>query len=324
MPLLSNRNSSEPDSPEEILRRAVGIVAPGARTVAPSGGQTGLFNTCANPECRSGWLQMWRKRTAPIFEGAWTCGEECMSARMRGAVKREMQGRSKSWAANGSDERPLYRHRIPLGLLMMEQGWITVAQLRGALESQRKHGTGRLGSWLMKQEGVSEELVTRALGLQWSCPVLHVAGRAAHMPAQMAPLMPRLFVDAFGALPLRLAAGKILYLGFESRLDPVLALAAERMLGIKVECGVVAASEFTPAHERMLRTTYPEAELVEAASVDAAVRVLTRSVERVKPAWSKLVRVHDFLWLRMGRAGTPGDLPENASVEDAICSIGGQ
>ncbi len=64
--------------------------------------------------------------------------------------------------------------------------------------------------------------------------------------------MPRLFVDAFGALPLRVAAGKLLYLGFEDRLDPVLALAIERMTGLRVESGLVQGSLFRLAHARML------------------------------------------------------------------------
>ena len=55
---------------------------------------------------------------------------------------------------------------------MLEQGWITAGQLRQALEAQRAAGAGRLGHWLVRQQGVSEQLVTRALGLQWSCPVL--------------------------------------------------------------------------------------------------------------------------------------------------------
>ena len=77
----------------------------------------------------------------------------------------------------------------------------------------------------MRQQGVSEQLVTRALSLQWSCPVLPLE---FHDPEALAPLLPRLFIDAFGALPLRMAAGKLLYLGFEERLDAVLALALER------------------------------------------------------------------------------------------------
>ena len=48
------------------------------------------------------------------------------------------------------------------------------------------------------------------------------------------------------------AAGKIVYLGFEDRLDPVLALAVERMTGLRVESGLVQESLFRPAHARML------------------------------------------------------------------------
>jgi hypothetical protein len=49
-----------------------------------------------------------------------------------------------------------HRHRIPLGLVMLEQGWITSGQLRQALDAQRGAGAGRLGQWLAHQQGVSE------------------------------------------------------------------------------------------------------------------------------------------------------------------------
>ena len=99
------------------------------------------------------------------------------------------------------------------------------------MTSQRTAGVGRLGHWLVQQQGVNEKLVTRALGLQWSCPVLAME---YHDAEALTPLVPRLFIDAFGALPLRVAAGKLLYLGFEDRLDPVLARAIERMTGLRV------------------------------------------------------------------------------------------
>jgi hypothetical protein len=76
--------------------------------------------------------------------------------------------------------------------------------------------------------------------------------------------VPRLFVDAFGALPLRVAAGRLLYLGFEDRLDPVVALAVERMSGLRVESGLVQESLFGPAHARMLSAKFPAVELIEA------------------------------------------------------------
>jgi len=143
-----------------------------------------------------------------------------------GRMHRGARGRCGAPRARGTGRaQESYRHRIPLGLVMLEQGWITSSQLRQALEAQKVAGAGRLGHWLVRRQGVSEQLVVRALSLQWSCPVLPLE---FHDAEALTALVPRLFVDAFGALPLRVAAGKLLYLGFEDRLDPVVALAVER------------------------------------------------------------------------------------------------
>jgi hypothetical protein len=270
-----------------------------------------LFETCANPGCHSGWLHLWRSRSAPVFEGGWTCSAECTAAQIEAAVHRELDGR-------GSAQQS-HHHRIPLGLVMLEQGWITAGQLRQSLDAQKAAGSGRLGHWLVCQQGVSEQLVTRALGLQWSCPVLPLE---FHDAEALTPLMPRLFVDAFGALPLRVAAGKLLYLGFEDRLDPVLALGIERMTKLRVESGLVQGSLFRPAHTRMLNAKFPSVELIEASSEPALVHVLTKSIEKIKPIESQLVRVHDCLWFRMWQCKQNGPIPELASVQDMICSIG--
>jgi hypothetical protein len=310
MPLLDRLGKTNPDSAEEILRRVMEREAPGARTVAPGGSKrSGWLETCANPQCRTGWIQLWRKRSVPVFEGGWSCSPGCTEARVRAAVARETKGRMAASTA--------HRHRIPLGLLMLEQGWITEDQLKGAVASQKQHG-GRLGGWLVRLQGVSEDLVTRALGLQWSCPVLAVG---THDPAETAPLVPRLFVDAFGAVPMRWGLGRVLYLGFEDRLDPVLALAVERMTGLRVECGVVPDSEFAQAQERVLRAKYPPVELVEASSEETLARALTRAIERSQPAEARLVRVHDFLWLRITRKA--GAQPSLETVEDVIGTIVG-
>jgi hypothetical protein len=284
--------------------------APAAAKTTPAG--RGFLESCANPACSSGWLQIWRGRSAPVFEGGWNCSPACTEQRVQTAVSRELDGR------RSIIEK--HRHRIPLGLLMLEQGWITAAQLRGALEGQRVNRAGRLGHWLMAKEGVSEQLVTRALGLQWSCPVLPLE---FHDPDALSALVPRLFIDAFGALPLRVAAGKLLYLGFEDRLDQALALALERMSGLRVESGLVQGSHFRPAHTRMLEAKFPPIELLEAASEPALVRALTRSIERVKPVASRMVHVHDCLWLRMWRKPQTAPVAEISSIQDLICTIAG-
>ncbi len=313
MPLLSRRSQgierTDPLGPDRFQKGSgrpdVGQGEGGAHPLGR------LIDTCANPTCRTGWLHLWRSHSAPIFEGGWTCSPECTAARIHSAVRRELDGRRSTGES--------HRHRIPLGLLMLEQGWITQSQLRLALDAQKSAATGRLGYWLIQQRAVSEEAVTRALGLQWSCPVLPLD---FHDAAGLAPAMPRLFLDAYGVLPIRIAAERVLYLGFEESLDAVLALAVERMTGLRVESGVVKGSLFLPAHARMLVAQFPAVELVEAVSEAAAAYALAKSVERTRPIASQLVRVHDCLWLRMWTRPQNGPLPETGCVQDLICSIG--
>jgi hypothetical protein len=271
-----------------------------------------VFSTCANPSCHSGWLRLWRSRSAPVFEGGWCCSEACTHVVVGMALEREMDGRG-SAAEN-------HRPRLPLGLVMLERGWITHHQLRGALEAQKLAGGGRLGHWLAAKQGVSAALVTRALGLQWSCPVLPLE---FHDLEGLTPLVPRLFIDAFGALPLRVAASSILYLGFEDRLDPALALAVERITGLRVESGVVEEPRFRSAHARMLKARFPAVELIEAASEPALAHAIARALERVQPVEARLARVHDCLWLRMWLRPPTSALPERESVYDLIGSADG-
>ena len=319
MPILTRKPAgpSQPAAREAFFenrwpaKASLAGVWPNRQGRGLKGSRLGLFETCANPGCGSGWLHLWRSRSAPVFEGGWNCSAACTAARVEAAVRRELDGRSSAQQSR--------RHRIPLGLMMLEQGWITSGQLRQSLDAQKVAGAGRLGHWLVRQQGISEQLVTRALGLQWSCPVLPTE---FHDAEALAVLLPRLFVDAFGVLPLRVAAGKLLYLGFEDRLDPVLALAIERMTGLRVESGLVQGSLFRPAHTRLLSSRFPSVELIEAGSAPALAHGLSQSIERARPVESRLVRVHDCLWLRMGLRPQSGPLPAAASVQDLICSIG--
>lgn len=269
-----------------------------------------IFSTCANPRCNGGWFNVWRSRTVPMFEGGWCCSPECTETQIAWALTREREMLGHSEEAR--------RHRIPLGLVMLEQGWITSAQLRGALAAQRAAGAGRIGYWLVHGQGVSEQMVTRALGLQSACPMLGLEG---HEPESMAVFLPRLFLDAFGTLPIRSVAGKLLYLGFDTRPDPVLALAVERMTGLRVESGLVPDSLFRPAHARMLAATFPGVELIEAVSERVLAHELARRVERMRPVNCRLVRLHDCFWMRMLRRQPRGPTPCADDVQDLICSL---
>jgi hypothetical protein len=237
------------------------------------------------------------------------CSPECTRARLRTAVRREVHG----WAQNVEP----YRHRIPLGLLMLEQGWITSQQLRKAIQAQRHAGKLRLGEWFVKQDVCTEALVSRALGLQWGCPVLSLGGLTTSHD-----LMPRLFVEAFGALPLKDASGRVAYLGFEQSVDTALAFSVERMAGKRVDSGIVQSSAHFEGMGRIRIETFPEAQVAEAASECAAAHLLAKSIERAQPADSRLVRVHDWLWLRMILKRQPGGMLDRASVRDVVCRVG--
>jgi len=276
---------------------------------ALNGLQSEIFSRCANPNCRTGWLRLLRHRTTPVFEGGWCCSAGCTAAQVEVALSRELDARG------GGCE--VHRHRIPLGLAMMEQGWITPAELRSALAAQKAAGAGKLGHWLMRQGSASEEQVTRALGLQWSCPVLAMEFTTSE---GLTALVPRLFIDAFGALPLRVAAGKLLYLGFEDRPDASLALAVGHITGLRVESGLVAESQFRPAQERLLKARFPSVELIEAATGIALTTALTRAIENAQPVEARLARVHDCIWLRLWLRKQHGSAPDPGSIRDVIAS----
>jgi len=315
MPLLSRSAQVSQEALAELTVRGADQTDRASRVSSSRGGApvglaNGIFSTCANPRCGAGWLRLWRRRETPVFEGGWCCSSECMAARVAGALSREMDGRGSPCEG--------HRHRIPLGLVLLEQGWITNRDLRTALQLQRDAGTGRLGRWLVETQSASEENVTRALGLQWGCPVLALE---FHHPEGLTALVPRLFVDAFRALPLRVAAGKILYLGFEDHLDAALALALARMTGLDVIGGVVQESAFRPAHSRLLEARFPAAELIEAQTEPALALAFAKAVERARPVESRLVRVHDCFWMRMWLKPERGPLPESESIRDLIGSL---
>lgn len=273
---------------------------------------------CSNAECARGWTKPWRNRRRPIFEGQWGCSGRCVLAMVQAAVRRELGD------GGGFAVAAPHRHRVPLGLVMLAQGWITHPQLQRALTAQRERGTGRIGSWLISECGLDGEQITRGLSMQWGCPVLTTE---AFSPEAMAMVMPRVFVDKFGLLPLRIAGSRILYLGFADRLDASAAFAIEQMTKLKVESGVVEDVQFESARNRLLACEGVELKLEAAEGKDAIAARITAILEQKQPVASRLVRLHQYYWLRIwlesGAIGKVGSLPATGEdVMDHIFTIG--
>jgi hypothetical protein len=272
---------------------------------------------CGAPGCNGGWTRPWKNRTRPIFEEEWGCGGRCLQNIVRAAVRRE------TGDATALEMEAPHRHRVPLGLVLLAQGWITHPQLQTALEAQRNSGHGRIGDWLAQSCGLDEERITRGLGMQWSCPIL---AREGFAPAAMALVMPRRFVTEFGLLPLRVAGSSLLYMAFENRMDAAAALAVEQMSGLKVESGLLGATEFAEVRAGLLAAKSVPVETSLQRDADALTTSIVKILENRQPIASRMVRVHGLYWLRLwlesGAIGRSGTLPESTEdVEDYLFLI---
>jgi len=275
---------------------------------------------CGSADCSGGWTMPWRSRRRPIFENQWGCSGRCVLTMVRAALRREA-----AHGAMAETSAPHY-HRVPLGLLMLSQGWITAPQLRRALEAQRQNGTGRIGEWLIAECGLEAEQITRGLSMQWNCPVLSVEGFS---PEAMALVMPEVFVERFGLMPLRIAGSRILYLAFEDHLDASASLAIERMTGLTVESGILNEVQFRAARSRLLECGHVETKLEGVSDADTLAGRITAILEQKQPVASRLIRLHHFYWLRLwlenGAVVKLGRFPVNGEdMLDYVFTVGPQ
>jgi hypothetical protein len=222
------------------------------------------------------------------------------------------------------DDGTEHRHRVPLGLVLLSQGWVTHPQLQHALAVQKRAGKGRIGSWLIAECGVKEEHIKRGLGMQWNCPVLSVEG---FDPEPMALLAPRVLIERLGMLPLRVVKDRM-YLAFEDRLDASAALAMQRMSGIKVESGLADGLELKWARQRLFHSEFIDARFDQVGNIDSLTRRMALALVKLQPRAAQLVRVHQFYWLRMwletGSMSTrDGGVPtKREDVVDRVYSLG--
>ncbi len=277
---------------------------------------------CANADCASRWRKPWKNRRRAIFEDNWCCTTRCLETVVRKALRRE-RGDASSATFAAQHEEP-HRHRIPLGLVMLSQGTISQAQLRKALDAQRAAGTGRIGQWLIKECGIAKAQIVKALAMQWSCPVLPMDG---FEPTAMALTMPRLFIEEFGLLPLRVAGGQILYLAFKDRLNAAVTYAMEQMSGLRVENGLIDEVDFDAARTRVLESKFVTAGQEFVSDTDTLATKIAGILEQTQPVGSRLVRVHHHYWLRTwlesGAYSGTGRLPATGEdTTDILFTLG--
>lgn len=308
---LSNKAATSPDTDTYKPSEQSWDEASGVRAPADAANRR-----CGSPGCTSGWMKPWKSRRRPVFEREWACSPRCMESIVRTAVLRLTGSEGRT------DEEP-HRHRVPLGLVLLAQGWITHPQLQAALTAQREAGEGKIGDWLTRHCGLPEERITRGLGVQWNCPVLTLEGFS---PRAMALVMPKRFVMEFGLVPIRVAGSSILYLAFQDRLEPAVALSVEMMSELKVESGLLTGTQLASAKARLLGAESVPVRMHTVRDADDLSTAVARLIEGRQPVSSRLVRIQHYFWLRMclesGAQSGIGALPTDVEdTEDHIFAI---
>jgi hypothetical protein len=131
-------------------------------------------------------------------------------------------------------------------------------------------------------------------------------------------------------VPLRVVSERLLYVGFEDRLDASAGLAIERTSGLKVESGLVDGTQLAVARRRLLECEFVEATTEHVADESALAAKIAQELSTVQPRASKLVRLHGFYWLRMwlesgALRGPGGNVPATSEdMLDRIYTIGHQ
>ena len=265
---------------------------------------------CSAPECNV-QPRFWKRSARPVFEGQWSCSSTCRETLVSDAVRR--------WADVAAEQNMsrTHRHRIPLGLLLLERDLVTQAQLRKALEAQRAAGHGRIGYWLQTECGVSATVVARGLAAQWNRPVLSAHGLVS---ATMAHVMPAPLRARFGLAPLRVAGKRFLYVGFNDGISPSVVQLLERMSGIRVETGVMTDEDFAVASSELDRRQAPVLHEKSVATIAEMRQCISQALMKEQPVASRLVAAHGSWWLRLwlerGAFGAHGFLP--ATGDDVV------
>jgi hypothetical protein len=201
---------------------------------------------CAAPDC------VHRARLWPPFllqirgidlDGRWFCTTACLQTHLLAQIRGLLAGSVR--------DRPR-RHRLPLGLLLVNQGAISQQQLREALQSQtlaqgEKSQGEKLGRVLCQMGVVAPAEITAALAHQWGCPVYPLNPQSPVWGCQ--DLLPLALLESARAVPVYVSPdGRTLHLAFGERLDHTTLYAVEQMLG----CHAIACAADEAAVSKVL------------------------------------------------------------------------
>ena len=185
---------------------------------------------------------------------------------------------------------------MPLGLLMLSRGELSLEQLRRVLEAQKQSGDGRIGEWMQKLGYAAEPQVTAALAAQWSCPVLR------SLPASVTDCgIPLHLLREFCMLPVHCnRATGMVHLAFASDIEYRVLHAIEQMLECKTEPCLADASavqEMLAEMEERGRTG--EVNFDKVRFPDEVTRITSSYAARLNAMELRLAACGEYVWVRI-------------------------
>lgn len=245
------------------------------------------LNSCTRQH--SLWQQITQRRhpRGTLLQGVYYCHPLCLETALREQLS-SLHGMAPSTQA---------ANRIPLGLLMVARGKLTYVEVRAALEAQRRARYGKIGEWIEKLGFASEREVTKALALQWGCPVaLSFDPSTSHFPSEI----PLPILEAFQMIPLNyVASTKTLYLAFGERVDHAALFAIEKILDCRTLPCVAGRESVARQIDAMRQLSRPsDVEFGPIGDLSEMARIVSSYTARLSPRQVRLSRVGRFIWLR--------------------------
>jgi hypothetical protein len=247
---------------------------------------------CAGSACpKQGKLwPYWLHHCAGLeFDGRWYCSRACFEPLVLGRIH--------ALLSSFQSEKPR-AYRLPLGLLLVNRGAISVAQLREALRCQREAGHGRVGDWLRQTAALTAQQLTAALGQQWGCPVFPLDTQEPS--AAWTDLIPLPLLESANSVPAHASPdARVLHLAFGERVDHTLLYAVEQMLFCRTFPCVASASAVQHQLERFRKLTAGNSTAFDTVreSSEMAWTVCNYAVE-LHPQRIALARAGAYIWAR--------------------------
>jgi hypothetical protein len=218
---------------------------------------------------------------------------------------------------------PAPNHRVPLGLLMLEHGYVSEEQLRTALEMQTRERRGRIGEWLQVLHFVTERQVLTALGVQWACPLLSL--RQAPDPA-CSSMLPMPLLRALHLVPVRfMSATRLLYVALCVRVNYRVLAAIEQMVGCRAIPCLVSDNKIDE-WLRQAQNLERDVQVFDRSSGPAEMARITGSyVARLSAEEVRIVRCGPYAWarLKIGTSATDLLFTNKSMMDEPSVTISG-